>query len=126
MTKKILEVEDKELKIKGFQEIQTSIGIVLNNLNSICNNKNNNNFDKNSACKISLANLVFLIKTLDVNSDKQTVKDLDYLYKHVMFCILRVRDHDDYAYIDNAIKIVKEINEGWERVTLALKNFSAA
>ena len=126
MTKKILEVEDKELKIKGFQEIQASIGIVLNNLKSISNSKNNNNFDKNSACKISLANLVFLIKTLDVNSDKQTVKDLDYLYKHVMFCILRVRDHSDYAYIDSAVTIVEEINEGWDRVLSALKKFSAA
>ena len=126
MTKNILDIENKELKIKGFEEIRQSIGIILVNLNSIKNNKNNTNFDKNSACKVSLANLVFLIKTLDVNSDKQTVKDLDYLYKHVMFCLLRIRDHSDYAYIDNAIKIVEEINEGWDRVTSALKNFSAA
>ena len=126
MTKKILEVENKELKIKGFQEIQESIGIVLSNLNSIKTNKNDTNFDINSACKVSLANLVFLIKTLDVKNDTQTVKDLDYLYKHIMFCIIRVRDHSDYAYIDNGIKIIKEINEGWDRVTSALKNCSAA
>ena len=126
MTKNTLEIEDKELKIKGFKEIQESTGIILNNLNSIRNNKKNTSFDLNTACKVSLANLVFLIKTLDVNSDKQTVKDLDYLYKHVMFCLLRIRDHSDYAYIDNAIKIVEEINEGWDRVTSALNNFSAA
>ena len=126
MTKNTLEIENKELKIKGFKEIQESTGIILNNLNSIRNNKKNTSFDLNTACKVSLANLVFLIKTLDQNSDKQTVKDLDYLYKHVMFCILRVRDHADYAYIDNAVTIVEEINEGWDRVTSALKNFSAA
>ena len=126
MTKKILEVENKELRIKGFKEIQESIGIVLNHLNSIKINKNNTSFDLKSACKVSLANLVFLIKTLDTKSDKQTVKDLDYLYKHIMFCIIRVRDHSDYAYIDNGINIIKEINEAWDRVTLALKNSSAA
>ena len=126
MTKKTLEVENKELKIKGFQEIQESIGIVLSNLNSIKTNKNDTNFDIKTACKVSLANLVFLIKTLDVKNDTQTVKDLDYLYKHIMFCIIRVRDHSDYAYIDNGIKIIEEINEGWDRVTSALKNCSAA
>ena len=51
---------------------------------------------------------------------------MDYLYKHVMFCIIRIRDHSDYAYIDNGIRIIKEINEGWDRLTLALKNYSAA
>ena len=126
MTNNTLEVENKELKIKGFKEIHESISIVLINLNSIKKNKNNNNFDKKTACKVTLANLVFLIKTLDVKSNSQTVKDLDYLYKHVMFCIIRIRDHSDYAYIDNGIRIIKEINEGWDRLTLALKNYSAA
>lgn len=119
-------VEDKELKLKGFQEIKKSLDTVLANVNAIKINKNNTDFDITSSSKIALANLVFLIKTLDKKSKSQTVKDLDYLYKHVMFSIIRVRDHSDYEFIDNSCKILSEINEGWDRITEALKKSVAA
>ena len=119
-------VEDKELKLKGFQEIKKSLDTVLANVNAIKINKNNTDFDITSSSKIALANLVFLIKTLDKKSKSQTVKDLDYLYKHIMFSIIRVRDHSDYEFIDNSCKILSEINEGWDRITEALKKSVAA
>jgi len=119
-------VEDKELRLKGFQEIKKSLDTVLANVNSIKINKNNTDFDITSSSKIALANLVFLIKTLDKKSKSQTVKDLDYLYKHIMFSIIRVRDHSDYEFIDNSCKILSEINEGWDRITEALKKSVAA
>ena len=119
-------VEDKELKLKGFQEIKKSLDTVLANVNAIKINKNNTDFDITSSSKIALANLVFLIKTLDKKSKSQTVKDLDYLYKHVMFSIIRVRDHSDFEFIDNSCQILSEINEGWDRITEALKKSVAA
>lgn len=119
-------VEDKELKLKGFQEIKKSLDTVLANVNTIKINKNNTDFDITPSSKIALANLVFLIKTLDKKSKSQTVKDLDYLYKHVMFSIIRVRDHSDYEFIDNSCQILSEINEGWDRITEALKKSVAA
>ena len=119
-------VEDKELRLKGFQEIKKSLDTVLANVNAIKINKNNTDFDITSSSKIALANLVFLIKTLDKKSKSQTVKDLDYLYKHIMFSIIRVRDHSDYEFIDNSCKILSEINEGWDRITEALKKSVAA
>jgi hypothetical protein len=119
-------VEDKELKLKGFQEIKKSLDTVLANVNTIKINKNNTDFDITPSSKIALANLVFLIKTLDKKSKSQTVKDLDYLYKHVMFSIIRVRDHSDFEFIDNSCKILSEINEGWDRITEALKKSVAA
>lgn len=119
-------VEDKELKLKGFQEIKKSLDTVLANVNTIKINKNNTDFDVTPSSKIALANLVFLIKTLDKKSKSQTVKDLDYLYKHVMFSIIRVRDHSDYEFIDNSCQILSEINEGWDRITEALKKSVAA
>ena len=119
-------VEDKELKLKGFQEIKKSLDTVLANVNSIKINKNNTDFDITSSSKIALANLVFLIKTLDKKSKSQTVKDLDYLYKHVMFSIIRVRDHSDFEFINNSCQILSEINEGWDRITEALKKSVAA
>ena len=119
-------VEDKELRLKGFQEIKKSLDTVLANVNSIKINKNNTDFDITSSSKIALANLVFLIKTLDKKSKSQTVKDLDYLYKHVMFSIIRVRDHSDFEFINNSCQILSEINEGWDRITEALKKSVAA
>lgn len=119
-------VEDKELKLKGFQEIKKSLDTVLANVNTIKINKNNTDFDITPSSKIALANLVFLIKTLDKKSKSQTVKDLDYLYKHVMFSIIRVRDHSDFEFIDNSCQILSEINEGWDRITEALKKSVAA
>tara|TARA_B100000131_G_C17780744_1_gene477171 strand:- start:197 stop:577 length:381 start_codon:yes stop_codon:yes gene_type:complete len=119
-------VDNKELKLKGFLEIQNSLSIVLENVNKLKANKNNTDFDVISTSKIALANLVFLIKTLDKKSKSQTVKDLDYLYKHIMFSIIRVRDHSDFDFIDNSSKILTEINEGWDRITEALKKSVAA
>lgn len=119
-------VEDKELKLKGFQEIKKSLDTVLANVNTIKINKNNTDFDITPSSKIALANLVFLIRTLDKKSKSQTVKDLDYLYKHVMFSIIRVRDHSDFEFIDNSCQILSEINEGWDRITEALKKSVAA
>ena len=98
-------VEDKKLKLKGFQEIKKSLDTVLANVNTIRINKNNTDFDITSSSKIALAHLVFLVKTLDKKSKSQTVKDLDYLYKHVMFSIIRVRDHSDFEFIDNSCQI---------------------
>ena len=119
-------VEDKKLKLKGFQEIKKSLDTVLANVNAIKINKNNTDFDITPSSKIALANLEFLIKTLDKKSKSQTVKDLDYLYKHVMFSIIRVRDHSDFEFIDNSCQILSEINEGWDRITEALKKSVAA
>lgn len=119
-------VEDKKLKLKGFQEIKKSLDTVLANVNAIKINKNNTDFDITPSSKVALANLVFLVKTLDKKSKSQTVKDLDYLYKHVMFSIIRVRDHSDYEFIDNSCQILSEINEGWDRITEALKKSVAA
>lgn len=119
-------VEDKELKLKGFQEIKKSLDTVLANVNAIKINKNNTDFDITPSSKVALANLVFLVKTLDKKSKSQTVKDLDYLYKHVMFSIIRVRDHSDFEFIDNSCQILSEINEGWDRITEALKKSVAA
>jgi flagellin-specific chaperone FliS len=67
--------------------------------------------------------LAFLIKTLD-HKDKITklYKDLDYLYKHCIFSLVRVRDYNDYEFLNSSIKVLSEISEGWERVTAAVVN----
>ena len=75
-------------------------------------------------CKETIANLSFLIKVLDTK--KRTLiclKILDHLYKHCVFCVLRVRDHNDYAFIKGCINVLSEDSEGWDRLTAAVENY---
>ena len=92
-------------------------------MNLINDNKSNKDFDISKSCKETIELLAFLIKTLD-HEDKRTKlsKDLDYLYKHCIFCLVRVRDHNDYEFLNTSIKVLSEISEGWERVTAAVVN----
>ena len=89
-------------------------------MNLINDNKSNKDFDISKSCKETIELLAFLIKTLDHRIKYKLSKDLDYLYKHCIFCLVRVRDHNDYEFLNSSIKVLSEISEGWERVTAAV------
>ena len=78
----------------------------------------------NKLVKKLIAKLSFLIKVLD-NKEKNfnLSKDLDYLYKHCVFCVLRVRDHKDYAFLKGCLDVLSEISEGWDRLTSAVASY---
>ena len=77
-------------------------------------------------CKETITKLAFLVKTLDPRKKESNLsKDLDYLYKHCIFCVVRVRDFNDYEFIKGCIEVLSEISEGWERVTAAVANYPA-
>lgn len=114
-------IENKELTINALNHVEEALKSSLNNMKLINDNKLNKDFDISKSCKETIELLVFLVKTLD-HQDKITKlsKDLDYLYKHCIFCLVRVRDHNDYEFLNSSIKVLSEISEGWERVTLAI------
>ena len=114
-------IENKELTINALNHVEEALKSSLNNMKLINDNKSNKDFDISKSCKETIELLVFLVKTLD-HQDKITKlsKDLDYLYKHCIFCLVRVRDHNDYEFLNSSIKVLSEISEGWERVTLAI------
>ena len=114
-------IENKELTINALNHVEEALKSSLNNMKLINDNKSNKDFDISKSCKETIELLVFLVKTLD-HQDKITrlSKDLDYLYKHCIFCLVRVRDHNDYEFLNSSIKVLSEISEGWERVTLAI------
>ena len=62
-----------------------------------------------------------LIDTIDKERNTAISKDLDYLYKHCLFAVVRVRDHKDYEFLDGCIQILSDITEGWDRVGSAIK-----
>ena len=116
-------IENKELTINALNHVEGALKRSLNNMNLINDNKSNKDFDISKSCKETIEYLAFLIKTLD-HKDKNTKlsKDLDYLYKHCIFCLVRVRDHNDFEFLNSSIKVLSEISEGWERVTAAVVN----
>ena len=114
-------IENKELTLNALNHVEEALKSSLNNMKLINDNKSNKDFDISKSCKETIELLAFLIKTLD-HEDKITKlsKDLDYLYKHCIFCLVRVRDHNDYEFLNSSIKVLSEISEGWERVTAAV------
>ena len=114
-------IENKELTVNALNHVEGALKSSLNNMKLINDNKSNKDFDISKSCKETIELLVFLVKTLD-HTDKITKlsKDLDYLYKHCIFCLVRVRDHNDYAFLSSSIKVLSEISEGWERVNAAV------
>jgi len=76
-------------------------------------------------CETILNNIHILISTIDKSSKNTISKDLDYLYKHCLFAILRVRDHKDYKFLEGCIQVLNEITEGWDRVGVAFQKAPA-
>ena len=70
-------------------------------------------------CTAIINNFFWLVDTLDKSKESQLTKDLDYLYKHCLFSIIRVRDFNDYDFVPGCLKVLEDITESWDRVSLA-------
>ena len=62
---------------------------------------------------------------IDKSRKTSISKDLDYLYKHCLFSVIRVRDNEDFAFLDGCVNVLSDITEGWERVDLSIKKAPA-
>ena len=125
-SKSVFQLNDKNITLEGLIHVKDAIDFVLQNVKSIHGNKDNKEFDKKKICKETITKLAFLVKTLDARKKESNLsKDLDYLYKHCIFCVVRVRDFNDYEFIKGCIDVLSEISEGWERVTAAVANYPA-
>ena len=117
-------IENKELTLNGLKYVKDALNFVHQNVKLLEENKSNKNFDTQQTCKELIAKLSFLIKVLDTKKKNFNLsKDLDHLYKHCVFCVLRVRDHKDYAFIKGCLEVLSEISEGWDRLTSAVENY---
>ena len=124
--KGLFQLNDKNTTLEGLIHVKDALDFVLQNVKSINDNKDNKKFDKKKICKETITKLAFLVKTLDPRKKESNLsKDLDYLYKHCIFCVVRVRDFNDYEFIKGCIDVLSEISEGWERVTAAVANYPA-
>ena len=116
-------IENKELTLSGLLHVKDALKLVYENVKNLNENRSNKEYDTKKTCQVTLAKLTFLVQTLKNDKDFSLAKDLDYLYKHCIFCVLRIRDHGDYAFIDGCINVLTEVTEGWDRVTTAVANY---
>lgn len=60
-----------------------------------------------------------LQKTLDLENGGEIAKNLDHLYQHIRYAVIRVHDDHDFTFLQSAEKVTASINEGWSKMSLA-------
>ena len=60
-----------------------------------------------------------LQKTLDLENGGEIAKNLDHLYQHIRYAVIRVNDDHDFTFLNSAEKVTASINEGWSKMSLA-------
>ena len=60
-----------------------------------------------------------LQKTLDLEKGGEIARNLDHLYQHIRYAVIRVHDDHDFTFLQGAEKVTASINEGWSKMSLA-------
>lgn len=117
-------IDNKEATVNAINTIKKTIKTTLGQIEQLKLDKldDNNVFE---LCQNTIKNIYLLIDTIDKQRNTEISKDLDYLYKHCLFAVVRVRDHKDYEFLDGCIQILSDITEGWDRVGSAIKRAPA-
>tara|TARA_B100001287_G_C22581704_1_gene481242 strand:- start:528 stop:923 length:396 start_codon:yes stop_codon:yes gene_type:complete len=117
-------IDNKEATVNAINNIKKIIKLTLGQIEEIKLNKVKDS-DAIQLCENTIKNLYLLIDTIDKERNTTISKDLDYLYKHCLFAVVRVRDHKDFEFLDGCIQILSDITEGWDRVGSAVKRAPA-
>ena len=117
-------IDNKEATVNAINTIKKIIKTTLGQIEQLKSDKLDDN-DAFELCEKTIKNLYLLIDTIDKERNTTISKDLDYLYKHCLFSVVRVRDHKDYEFLDGCIQILSDITEGWDRVGSAVKRAPA-
>tara|TARA_Y100001954_G_C15608462_1_gene501660 strand:- start:393 stop:788 length:396 start_codon:yes stop_codon:yes gene_type:complete len=117
-------VDNKEATVNAINNIKKIIKTTLGQIEQLKSEKIEN-IEVVQLCENTIKNLYLLIDTIDKERNTTISKDLDYLYKHCLFSVVRVRDHKDYEFLDGCIQILSDITEGWDRVGSAVKRAPA-
>ena len=117
-------VDNKEATVNAINNIKKIIKTTLGQIEQLKSEKIKNT-EVVQLCENTIKNLYLLIDTIDKERNTTISKDLDYLYKHCLFSVVRVRDHKDYEFLDGCIQILSDITEGWDRVGSAVKRAPA-
>ncbi len=117
-------VDNKEATVNAINNIKRIIKLTLDQIEQLKSEETHNS-KSIELCQDTIKNLYMLINTIDKERNTTISKDLDYLYKHCLFAVVRVRDHKDFDFLDGCIQILSDITEGWDRVGSAVKKAPA-
>ena len=117
-------IDNKEATVNAINTIKKIIKTTLGQIEQLKSEKIKD-IEVVQLCENTIKNLYLLIDTIDKERNTTISKDLDYLYKHCLFSVVRVRDHKDYEFLEGCIQILSDITEGWDRVGSAVKRAPA-
>ena len=118
-------VDNKEATVEAIKKIKSVIIYTHGQIKQLHGHEIKDEKNITTLCTAIINNFFWLINTLDKSKKSELTKDLDYLYKHCLFSVIRVRDFKDYDFLPGCVQILEEITEGWDRVTFAADKASA-
>lgn len=118
-------VDNKEATVEAIKKIKSVIIYTHGQIKQLHSHEIKDEKNITTLCTAIINNFFWLVNTLDKSKKSQLTKDLDYLYKHCLFSVIRVRDFKDYEFLPGCVQILEEITEGWDRVTFAADKASA-
>jgi flagellin-specific chaperone FliS len=118
-------VDNKEATVEAIKKIKSVIIYTHGQIKQLHGHEIKDEKNITTLCTAIINNFFWLVNTLDKSKKSELTKDLDYLYKHCLFSVIRVRDFKDYDFLPGCVQILEEITEGWDRVTFAADKASA-
>ena len=118
-------VDNKEATVEAIKKIKNVIIYTHGQIKQLRSHEIKDEKNITTLCTAIINNFFWLVNTLDKSKKSELTKDLDYLYKHCLFSVIRVRDFKDYDFLPGCVQILEEITEGWDRVTFAADKASA-
>ena len=118
-------VDNKEATVEAIKKIKSVIIYTHGQIKQLRSHEIKDEKNITTLCTAIINNFFWLVNTLDKSKKSELTKDLDYLYKHCLFSVIRVRDFKDYDFLPGCVQILEEITEGWDRVTFAADKASA-
>ena len=112
-------VDNKEATVEAIKKIKSVIIYTHGQIKQLRSHEIKDEKNITTLCTAIINNFFWLVNTLDKSKKSELTKDLDYLYKHCLFSIIRVRDFNDYDFMPGCIKVLEDITESWDRVSLA-------
>tara|TARA_B100000900_G_scaffold403450_1_gene410560 strand:- start:87 stop:482 length:396 start_codon:yes stop_codon:yes gene_type:complete len=123
--KGIFVIDNKEATLNAIKQIKKILTITLSQVKSLKGNREEENFETKKLCEAIITNVNILIDTIDKTRKTSLSRDLDYLYKHCLFAVIRVRDNKDFEFLGGVIDVLSNLTEGWERVDSSIKKAPA-
>ena len=112
-------VDNKEATVEAIKKIKSVIIYTHGQIKQLYSHEIKDEKNITTLCTAIINNFFWLVNTLDKSKKSELTKDLDYLYKHCLFSVIRVRDFNDYDFIPGCMKVLEDITESWDRVSLA-------